>query len=133
MPDRSQCDDRRDGSGGRACRGPRSGTDDGRGYGGAPRPTDRATTTPRLSSTSSRALKQWVCATRVYGASSHRDGMPSPGSGPTVTSLSGGMKNPRASTASLSGGMMSPRASTVSLSNNMMRALAPPRRASAAV
>jgi len=40
MPDRSQCDDRRDSSGGRACRGPRSGTDDGRGYGGAPRPTD---------------------------------------------------------------------------------------------
>jgi len=35
----------------------------------------RATATPRLSSTS-RALKQWACATRVHGATSHRDGMP---------------------------------------------------------
>ena len=39
MPDRGQREDRRDGSGGWAW-GPRSGTDDGRGYGGAPRPTD---------------------------------------------------------------------------------------------
>ena len=38
MPDRGQRDDRRD-SGGWAW-GPRSGTDDGRGYGGSPRPTD---------------------------------------------------------------------------------------------
>ena len=38
MPDRGQRDDRCDGSGGWAW-GPRSGTDDGRGYGGAPQST----------------------------------------------------------------------------------------------
>ena len=60
----------------------------GRRAGARPR-VRRATTTCLLPT--SRALKQWACATWVHGASSHRDGMPKPGSGTTVTSFSGGM------------------------------------------
>ena len=78
----------------------------------------RATSTPRLSSTS-RAVKQWACATRVHGATSHREGMPMPGSDATVRSLIDGMTRTRATTASLSVDMKSPRAITTSFSEGM--------------
>ena len=80
-------------------------------WAGARSRAKRATSTHRLSSTS-RAVEQWACATRVHGATSHHEGMPVHGSGATARSLIDGITNPLATTAISNAGMTSPRAIT---------------------